>query len=94
MGKDMRDLTKGELLERVGSSRRVSKKINKEWRRRYNINAPYMVTVDGNIKNCLIDAFVADVECDKVILGQANEIRKEMLRETEIRINGNVLFHK
>lgn len=72
-----RDYTQNELLQIIGTMKRVDKDINIEWRRRYHMNAPYVLTEDGIIKNCLLNAFVADRECDQLILEQANILRKK-----------------
>lgn len=74
---DYSKLTKDEMLHVIGTMKTVDKNINIEWRKRYGMNAPYRLTGDGVIKNCLIDAFVADSECDQIVLDQAIILRND-----------------
>lgn len=83
------DLTKNELLQIIGSMKRVDKEVNIEWRNRYGMNAPYRLTEQGIIKNCLLNAFVADRECDRIILDQANRLRKDPVEIINNRARAN-----
>ena len=66
-----------ELLKHSGEMGVNDKYLNIEWRKRHSMNYPYRLTSDGIIVNMLLNAYVADRECDKLVLQQANKIRSE-----------------
>lgn len=70
-------LTDHELLKVGGEMGVNDKYLNIEWRKRHSMNYPYILTSEGIIKNMVLDAFVADRECDQLILDQANKLRKK-----------------
>lgn len=66
-----------ELLKYSGEMGINDKHLNIEWRKRHSMNYPYILTSEGIIKNMVLDAFVADRECDRLVLEQANKLRSE-----------------
>lgn len=68
-------LTDEELLKLASHQGSQIEHISNEWRNRYKINFPYIVVLD-KVYNCLLKDIVSDMECDKLIVEQANKIRK------------------
>jgi hypothetical protein len=49
--------------------------VNQEWYSRYGINCPYRLDKFGRILNCMSKQIVPDLECDRLIVRQANDVR-------------------
>lgn len=74
---DYSNLSEHQLLELATTERTHNKEINKEWRKRYGMQFPYKLSLDGHIENKLIKAFVGDRECDQLVLDQAKRLREQ-----------------
>jgi len=66
-----------ELLKQAGELGINDKHLNIEWRKRHSMNYPYRLNEYGIIVNMLLNAYVADRECDRLVLEQANKLRSE-----------------
>lgn len=69
-------LSDRELLDLASSMGLLVEELNEEWFSRFGMNYPYRLTSYGTILNCLSMQIVKDSECDKLILKQANDLRK------------------
>ena len=70
-------LTDHELLKVGGEMGVNDKYLNIEWRKRHSMNYPYRLNEYGIIVNMLLNAYVADRECDRLVLEQANNLRNK-----------------
>lgn len=71
------ELSEYELLNLATTEQTHNREINKEWRKRFGMNFPYRLSLEGFIENRLVKAFVGDRECDQLILDQANILREK-----------------
>lgn len=72
------DLSNQELLRLGSEFQTYNEMIQKEWFKRHEMNFPYTLDIEGNIVHCILKEVVSDDHCDRLILEQANKLRRKL----------------
>lgn len=79
MKKNIKDMSNRELLMLGSEISIYNEMIQKEWFKRYEMNFPYYLDVNGNITHAILGEIINDSHCDKLILEQANKLREDSI---------------
>lgn len=74
--KNVKDMSNRELLSFGSEISTHNKLIHEEWFKRYEMNFPYYVDLNGNIVHSIMGDIIPDLLCDRLILEQAAKLRK------------------
>ena len=75
---DYKNLSESQLILLANENQVHDEKLNKEWFKRYSMNFPYKLNIQGKIVNSILGVTIEDSNCDKSILMQANQLRERL----------------
>ena len=75
---DYKNLSESQLILLANENQVHDEKLNKEWFKRYGMNFPYKLNIQGKIVNSILGVTIEDSNCDKSILMQANKLRERL----------------
>lgn len=75
---DYKNLSENQLILLANENQVHDEKLNKEWFKRYGMNFPYKLNIQGKIVNSILGVTIEDSNCDKSILMQANKLRERL----------------
>lgn len=78
--RNVSDMSNNELLEFGSNIETYNEKIQEEWLKRYEMNFPYMLDINGAVVHAILGQVIEDEYCDKLILKQAEKIRSKTIR--------------
>ena len=71
-----KNLGENQLIQMAGKVGMQDLELNEEWFSRYAMNFPYKINIHNEIYNVLMDQTFTDENADRIILDQANLVRK------------------